>query len=114
MSGRLKKDCYLIVGAKKNRYGSGFSELPQPKIVSARTPPATKGNEIAIRLTVDLPKSLFADPTFTASISVDESAAGQTTIDAEVISNIEKVVADATGLTLTIESESGWIEKPTE
>ena len=100
---RLTKNCYLIVGAKKN--GSHISGLTQPRVVSSRTPPTTKGNEVAIKLTVELPESLFKDPQFTASISVANENVSKPQIDAKVIDKISQIVGEATGLTLKIESE---------
>jgi len=93
------------VGAKDGRYNSTPSELTLPRIVSGPKTPATKGNEIAIELTIALPKALFLNPAFKASISVPGDEVCRPQIDAEVIDNITQLVGEATGLTLTIESE---------
>lgn len=99
----LSTSFYLVVGAKK-RAGYSQLELTKPEARTARKgPPATRGNEIAIKVEISLPDSLFKDPTYRASLTVPADAAASPVIEAEVINNIESVVAQATGLRLKIE-----------
>ena len=98
----LKRQCYLFVLARKPR-SSSWLELTLPRIVSSKNPPATKSGEIAIKLTVSLPETLFKEPQYTASISVPDEAVSAPVIDADVISNVENLIAEATGLQITID-----------
>ena len=105
--GTLQKTVYLIIRGTQSNYSRIVDGLSQPRIVSAKNGiPATKAGEIPIKLTIKLPQSLFQNPTYSAEIAVDEDAVSSPAISAEVINNIENVVAEATGLTLTIESEA--------
>ncbi|MCD0459154.1 hypothetical protein [Roseiconus lacunae] len=102
----LKRDFYLVCSCARSHYGGRPVGLKLPRIVSAKSSstPATKKDEVAIRVSIELPEQLFAAPAFKASIKVDESSVTAATVDAEVINNIEQVVAEATGLRLEIES----------
>lgn len=100
----LKRQVWLVVGSKKNRYSGKPDALALPR-VSGGKKPTTKGDEIAIALTIELPKALFLEPQFKAAISVPGDDVCRPQIEAEVIENIEQIVGEATGLTLTIESE---------
>ena len=103
----VSRKVYLIVGANVTDYGSVLG-LNMPRVVSAKhsKTPATKRGEVAIALTIELPKALFKEPAFSAQISVPESKAPGQQIEAEVISNIEQIVTEATGLRLTIDTNT--------
>ena len=100
----LKRKVYLIVGAKYSSWGR-LEGLNLPRIASAKNnkPPATKQGEVAIELNIELPEALFKKPSYSATIAVPEGAASSK-ISADVISNIEQLVNEATGLTLTIDA----------
>ena len=103
MSQMLEKSFYLIVPARKSQFGRRY-ELQQPRVVSDKNPPKVKPGEVAIKCSVQLPEALFKEPQFRATIVVGDEAVTPQVVDAEVINNIQQVVAEATGIQLTIES----------
>ena len=105
----MQKDFYLVVGAKKaRRYGSAL-ELCTPRIVVGKgnQTPKVNAGEIAIRVTIELPESLFKKPAFKAKVSVPADSVTAPIIDASVVNNIAEIVAAETGIHLTIEQCDG-------
>ena len=64
--------------------------------------PTIKGDEIAIRLELNIPNALFTKPRIVAQIKVSEEAVNKEVITAEVIDNIEDAIKQATDLTLNV------------
>ena len=64
--------------------------------------PSLAQNEIAIRIAVELPFSLFIKPTIQANICVDDSDAAPLELDLNVIDTIEEVLRDRTDLKIEI------------
>lgn len=98
---------WLIVEPKFSSYGSRIDGLNLPRIVKGKgsqQPPLKKG-EVCIRCELRLPESLFRKPTLSAAISIPEAAAGQQQISAEVVNNIQELVANQLGIQLTISAE---------
>lgn len=69
-----------------------------------------KHNEVAIKLEMDIPDALFTKPTLVATMTIPEEAVPQSQIDTKVTDNIEKIIKDATGLTMNI----SVVEHPVE
>lgn len=97
----ISKSFYLVIPSTR-RYRGAPPELLQPKVLSDKTVPKVKPGEVAIKCNVELPLSLFEEPQFKATIRVAENAVTPQQVDAEVIDNIEQIVAESTGLVLTI------------
>jgi len=77
-------DGYLILKAK-GYYG-----------LSARTTskaPALAKDEVAVKLSIRVPDALFKRPQLQASIRVPESAVSAPVISAEVLDNVQQVLA---------------------
>ena len=98
----LSQSCFLVVGVTRR---SPWLELKQPRIMSAKNnrTPALKEGEVAIRLNISLPEALFEQPSFKATIEVPAESVTGPLVDAETINNITELVAQSTGLTLTLE-----------
>lgn len=73
---------------------------------TTKSQPFLGSNEIAFKLNLDLPDSLFTKPQLEASISVPESAASATVIEAETIDNVAEAIKTATGLDVRV-----WFEE---
>ena len=55
-------------------------------------PNTTRWDEIAIKMSLQVPKELFERPTLAASIEIPQSAAPPLEINAETVNNLEEVL----------------------
>ncbi len=88
---------YLVISATKNRYGSYGSSIRLVEKV-----PTLKGNEISLRLKLNIPNAVFERPQLTAEMTVPDNAVSKIAITPEVADNIEKIIKEATGLTINV------------
>jgi hypothetical protein len=65
---------------------------------TTQTTPRLNPSEIAIRVTLEVPNSLFQTPQIQAAITIPESAAQHEPISAEVQDNVRELIQQATGL----------------
>lgn len=84
---------YLVVGKKRHS---------KPTVSVKVSPPALQAHEIAIRVNLNIPDQLFEKPQLEASITVPEGAIAAPVIDAEMVDNIEEVVSQTLGVSLSI------------
>ena len=85
---------YIII-KKKNRYSYGSR--------MTRESPALASNEIAVKVSLELPDEIFDKPTFQAQIRVPKEAVSRPIIDAEVIDNVESIIKQNTGFEVKLE-----------
>lgn len=90
-------DKFIIIEGRKSRYG----QISLHARMVERTP-TLKGNEVALRLYIDLPKALFERPTLEAKMKIPDEAVPQIDISPEVTANIEEIIKNSTGLTMSI------------
>lgn len=64
--------------------------------------PKLSGNEIALRLRLDIPDAMFERPVFEAKMAVPKEAIPKTSITPEITDNIERIVKEQTGLNITV------------
>ncbi len=64
--------------------------------------PRLGGNEIALRLRLEIPNALFERPRLVAEMKVPATAVPKSSITVDVTDNIEKIIKDATGLTMNV------------
>jgi hypothetical protein len=93
----MQLDKYIVVEGRENRYGN--IEL---KARMVEKTPKLKGNEIAIRLLVDVPRALFQRPTLTAKMDIPDEAVPEIKLSPEVTANIEEIIKQSTGLTMSV------------
>ena len=99
----MKLDCYLVVQGKRTQFGVGRDSRRDPGTIRvAKRKPACARDEVAIKLSLDIPDSLFIQPTLEASITVPGPAGP--VITAEVQERISEIVQQQTGLTLRIDA----------
>lgn len=65
--------------------------------------PALSANEVAMRVTLELPDALFEKPQLQASIVVPDDAVAAPIIDATVLDNIKETLSQNLGVDLNIE-----------
>lgn len=65
-------------------------------------PPKLKGNEICLKLELDIPNAIFERPLLVARMNVPASAVPQVTIDTKITDNIEKIIKAQTGLSMVV------------
>lgn len=67
--------------------------------------PALASDEIAVRIAVTLPETLFNKPQFEAKISVDSAGITPALVSVDMASNIAAVVRDQLGVHMTVTAE---------
>lgn len=68
----------------------------------AQREPTMSGNEIALRLELELPNELFKRPTLQAYMKVPSEAVPRTKITAAITDNVQKIIKEATGLNMVV------------
>lgn len=91
--------CYLIIKATLSTNGAYVKSTPSVRV--AKNKPSTAANEVAIKVNLDLPLSLFQKPQLTASIVIPEESA-PLEISAEIQENIAKAIKEQSGLDVVI------------
>ncbi|MEQ9131132.1 MAG: hypothetical protein RJQ08_13505 [Salinisphaeraceae bacterium] len=92
-------DCYLILQAE------GPIWAPVQKVKADRVtakPPALKANQRALKLSLKIPRALFATPQLAANICVPDEAISAPIIDVETVTRIEELVSREVGVSLQI------------
>ena len=93
----LQADFYLVV--TYNIRGGYNREL---SLRTTKQSPPLKGNEIAIKCRLDLPKSLFERPALSATIKIPDEAVPHQEINMEMTDNIAELIEQNLGITMTI------------
>ena len=65
--------------------------------------PALQSNEVAVKVTLELPDEIFTKPTFQANITVPKEAVSAPVIEAEVIDNVQKIIKQNLGFDVKLE-----------
>ena len=102
----MNLSCYLIVQGKKPRHGLNRDGRRDPGTVRVvKSKPACARDEVAIKLSLDIPDTLFVRPSLEAHISVPMP--GDPVITADVQERISEIIQQQTGLTVRIEASEG-------
>jgi hypothetical protein len=64
--------------------------------------PRMAGNEVALRLELNIPDKLFQRPVLEARMSLPAESIPSTKITPKIVDNIEKIVKEATGLNIAV------------
>jgi len=67
--------------------------------------PETKVNEIALKVTLDLPDAIFATPQYEAKISVPEGSTNPV-VNADVADNIADILSEQLGISVHVTTQS--------
>lgn len=97
----LNTSFYVILSGAKKR-GWNCRELKGLRIIQKTSElPATKADEVAIRLNVSLPSALFERPELTVSIAVD-GAIPRVNIDADTMETLTERMQEILGTPVNI------------
>lgn len=96
----MKGVAYLVVQGKKYQHVNRERTLGSIKITKNK--PSTNSDEIAVRLDLEIPDSLFEKPSLQVGISVPDLVKAGSEITADVQANIADIIKRETGLTVSI------------
>jgi hypothetical protein len=65
--------------------------------------PALASNEIAVKVSLEIPDAIFDKPTLQANITIPAEAVSKPVINAEVIDNVQEVIKQNTGFNVKLE-----------
>lgn len=102
----MNLSCYIVVQGKQPSFGPNRETRRDPGTVRlTKKKPACARDEVALKLNLSIPDSLFVTPTLEASIDVPESQAPRE-ITAEVCENISEVLHQQLGLRIQLSAPS--------
>lgn len=89
----MRTSQYIIV-KKTGRFSYGTR--------MTKSSPALAPNEIAVKVVLEIPDAIFEKPTLEANIVVPETAVNKPVITAETIDNVEQIIKQNTGFSVTL------------
>ena len=96
----MKASLYLRVTAQRSNFCSDKSNSNYFNAVDlkvSKNKPDTNANELAIKLDLDIPNSLFMKPSLNFKMSIPEGAASFPVMEANVTDNLAQLLADELG-----------------
>lgn len=106
-------ECYFRVTAQKSGYGDikHHRYFKPTDLRISKTKPATGSSEIAIKLNLEIPNSLFIKPALNFKMSIPEEACALPVLEADVQNNLAEVLAEQLGqkIHLSVSSDSELI-----
>ena len=95
--------CYLVVQGKRPRIGPKDDSRREPgNLRLTKTRPNTAADELAVKLDVEIPDSLFVKPTLEARIQVADTVSAGPVITTEVVDNLAQIIQERTGLSVKL------------
>lgn len=88
---------YIVI----KQTGSGYYKKYSSRMT--RNNPAIASNEIAVKVSIDIPEAIFNKPSLEAKITVPESSVSQPVIDAVVVNDIQEIIKQNTGFDVKLE-----------
>lgn len=65
--------------------------------------PALASNEIAVKVSLEIPDAIFDKPSLEAQITIPEDAVSKPVIEASVIDNVQEIIKQNTGFEVKLE-----------
>jgi hypothetical protein len=96
MSAPLQANFYLVARRAARQWSGALN------VRLATRKPSLQPGEVAVRVTLDLPRALFERPALEARISVPADQVNRPTINAAVVENIREVLQQQLGVDLRI------------
>lgn len=93
----MQLDKFLII----TKVGKGYYGSSLKLEVKERTP-SLAGNQIAVRLRLEIPDELFTRPILEAKMAIPKEAVPMVTITPEITTDIERIIKQSTGLTMNV------------
>lgn len=75
-----------------------------------KSSPALASNEVAVKVSIELPDEIFDKPSLQANIVVPASAVSKPVINAGVIDNVQEIIKQNTGFDVRLEVVSSEAE----
>lgn len=97
---KVSGEFYLVIHRKN--YSTLSARL------TSRTPDLEAG-EVAIKLNVNVPETLFKKPQLQASVTIPEDSVTAPVLNAQVLDNVKEVLAQTTGMDISLR-----VVEPTE
>ncbi|EDY85353.1 hypothetical protein GP5015_1593 [gamma proteobacterium HTCC5015] len=99
----MNLSCFLVIQGKKPKYGPNKEhQRVAGNVKVTKTKPSVSSDEIALKLNLVVPDSLYYKPTLEATIAVPNEVEHGPVITTEVADNIGQIVREQTGITLEI------------
>jgi hypothetical protein len=73
--------------------------------------PSLAKDEIALKISVEVPDALFNRPQLQAKITIPESAVTAPVVDAQVLDNVREILQQQTGLDVSVSLVSPTVEE---
>lgn len=109
----MKVECYLRVKAKKSNYARDIENpdyFKSTELKISRNKPDTAADEIAVKLELDIPNSLFVKPTLNFKMTIPEAAVSLPVLEAEAQENLAELLQEQLGqrihLSVSADSEA--------
>lgn len=87
---------YIVV-----KKGGGYYQRYTSRLTKGN--PTLKKDEVAVRINLELPDALWNKPSLQANIVVPEEAVSNPIITADVIDNVENIIKENTGFTVSLQ-----------
>lgn len=88
---------YLVIKRTGSRYAQRYSTRV------TKSSPSLDSNEIALKINVVLPDTIFDKPLLEAKVVIPEEAVSKPAIEASVIDNVEQIIKQNTGFEVKLE-----------
>lgn len=99
----MRISTYLVIKKSGNQYYPKY--YPKYRVSKTTTSsPSLESNEVAIKVSVSLPDTVFDRPAFQAEIDVPEEAVNKPVISADVIDNVQEIIKQNTGFDVKLEA----------
>ena len=94
---------YLVVQGRRPKYRPRDTTEREPGALRlTKTRPQTAADELAVKLEIEIPDSLFIKPTLEARIQVADTVSGGPVITTEVVDNLAEIIRERTGLAVKL------------
>jgi len=100
---------YLVIQGKEAKYGSVPREILLGGVRTCKTKPSLGADEIAVKVELAIPDSLFRKPTLVASITVPDI--GEPVVSADFSERLSELVREQMGVTLNILAQENTNER---
>lgn len=88
---------YIVIKKTGTRYLSRYSSR------LTKGSPALASNEIAVKVSIEVPDEIFEKPMLQAKVTIPKEAVSKPVINAEVIDNVESIIKQNTGFEVKLE-----------
>jgi len=103
----VTKEVWMKIGARKSRFGSKWEISTVATFVKSK--PNCKANEIALKMTLDVPDEIFEEPVYNLKIALPKPPAKHVE-PADLAKEMTKAMSDRMGMKVRVTMDTN--EKP--